>query len=65
MQLLLIFHKINGKSDNFKVFVDLTVLQPLRELWKKGGGKFILFSSLFLTVHINFQYTDATTRGVL
>ena len=53
MQLLLIFHKTNLKSENFKVLLDLAVFQ---KLWRKGRGKFILCLSLFLTVHINFQY---------
>ena len=54
MQLLLIFHKTNWKSENFKV--DLVVSQQLKKLWKEGGCKFTLFFLLFLTVHINFQY---------
>ena len=57
MQLHLIFHKrlmkTNGKSENSKV---LAVFQQLRKLWKGGGGKFILFLSLFLFLQINFQY---------
>ena len=53
MQLLLIFHKTNWKSENFKV--DLVFFQQLKKLWKEGGCKFTLFLSLFLTVHINFQ----------
>ena len=56
MQVLLIFHKTNWESENFKVVVDLAVFQQLRKLWKEGGGEFILFLSLFLTVHTNFQY---------
>ena len=56
MQLLLIFHKTNWKSENFKVLVDLTVFEQLRKLWKEGRGKFILFLSWILPVHINFQY---------
>ena len=43
-------------SENFKALVDLAVFQQLRELWKNGGDKLILFFSLFLTVHINFRY---------
>ena len=57
MQLHLIFHKrlmkTNGKSENSKV---LAVFQQLRKLWKGGGGKFISLLSLFLSVHIDFQY---------
>ena len=56
MQLILIFQKTNQNSDKFKVLVDLAVSQQLRKLWKEGGGKFILFWSLFFAVHINFQY---------
>ena len=56
MQLLLIFHNANWKSQNFKVLSDLKLFQQLRELWKEGKVKFILFWSLFLTIHINFQY---------
>ena len=60
MQLHLIFHKrlikTNWKSGNFKVLVDFPVFQQLRKLWREGGGKFILFLCLFLSVHINFQY---------
>ena len=56
IQLLLIFHKTNWKSENFKALVDLAVFQQLRKLWNEGGGKFILFLWLFLTVHINIQY---------
>ena len=56
MQLRLIFYKTliktNQKSENFKVLVNLTVFQQLRKLWKEGGGKFNLFSSLFLSVHV-------------
>ena len=43
-------------SENFKALVDLAGFQQLRELWKNGGDKLILFFSLFLTVHINFRY---------
>ena len=43
-------------SENFKALVDLAVFQQLRELWKNGEDKLILFFSLFLTVHINFPY---------
>ena len=43
-------------SENFKALVDLAVFQQLRELWKNGGDKLILFFSLFLTVHINLRY---------
>ena len=43
-------------SENFKALVDLAVFQQLRELWKNGEDKLILFFSLFLTVHINFRY---------
>ena len=43
-------------SENFKALVDLPVFQQLRELWKNGGDKLILFFSLFVTVHINFRY---------
>ena len=56
MQLLLIFHNANWKSQNFKVLSDLVLFQQLRKLWKEGKVKFILFWSLFLTIHINFQY---------
>ena len=56
MQLLLIFHNANWNSQNFKVLSDLKLFQQLRELWKEGKVKFILFWSLFLTIHINFQY---------
>ena len=56
MQFLLLLHKTNWKFENFKVLVDLAVFQQLRNLQKEGGGKFILFLSLFLTAHINFQY---------
>ena len=56
MQLLLIFHNANWKSQNFKVLSDLVFFQQLRKLWKEGKVKFILFWSLFLTIHINFQY---------
>ena len=56
MQLRLIFYKTliktNQKSENLKVLVNLTVFQQLRKLWKEGGGKFNLFSSLFLSVHV-------------
>ena len=55
MQLLLIFRKTNWKSDNFNFLVDLAVFQQLGKLWKEGGGKFVLFLSLFLTVHIYFE----------
>ena len=43
-------------SENFKALVDLAVFQQLRELWKNGGDKLILFFSLFVTAHINFRY---------
>ena len=43
-------------SENFKALVDLAVFQQLRELWKNGEDKLILFFSFFLTVHINFRY---------
>ena len=56
MQLFLIFHKTNWKSENFKVLVDWEPFQHVRKLWKEGGEKFIFFLSLFLTAHINFQY---------
>ena len=56
MPLLLIFHKTNGKPESFIVLIDLAVFQQLRKLWKEGGGNFILFLTLFLTVHINVQY---------
>ena len=60
MQLHLIFHKglikTNWKSGNFKVLVDFPVFQQLKKLWTEGGGKFILFLWLFLSVHITFQY---------
>ena len=60
MQLRLIFHKTliktNWKSEKLKVLVNLAVFQQLRKLWKGGGGKFILFLSLFLCLQINFQY---------
>ena len=56
IQLLLVFHKTNWKSENFKVLADLAVFQQLRKLWKEGGGKFILFLSLFLTANINLQH---------
>ena len=56
MQLLLIFHNANWKSQTFKVLSDLVLFQQLRKLWKEGKVKFILFWSLFLTIHINFQY---------
>ena len=56
MKLFLIVHKTNWKSENFEVLVDLPVFEQLRKLWKERGGKFILFLSLFLTAHINFQY---------
>ena len=56
MQLLLIFHKKNWKSENFKVLVELVVFQQFRKVWKEGEGKFISFLSLFLTLHINVQY---------
>ena len=55
MQLLLIFRKTIWKSDNFNFLVDLAVFQQLGKLWKEGGGKFVLFLSLFLTVHIYFE----------
>ena len=55
MQLLLIFRKTNWKSNNFNFLVDLAVFQQLGKLWKEGGGKFVLFLSLFLTVHIYFE----------
>ena len=60
MQLHLIFHKTliktNWKSEHFKVLVDLAVFQQLRKLPKEGVGTFILLLSLFLSLHINFQY---------
>ena len=56
MQLLLICQKTNLNSENFKDLVDLAVFQQLRKLWNGGGGKLILYLSLILTVHINFQY---------
>ena len=60
MQLRLIFHKTliktSWKSENFKVLVDLAVFRQLRKLWKKGGGEFILFLSLFLSVQLFHIY---------
>ena len=54
MQLLFIFGKTNQKSENVKALLDLAVFQQLGKLWKEGEGQFVLFLSLFLTVHINF-----------
>ena len=56
MQLLSIFHKkTKWKSENFSLS-RLGSFSAIKKLWKEGEGKFILFVSLFLTIHINFQY---------
>ena len=57
MQLLLIFPKTSLKYENFLTFLSLsnvTSFLAIKKTVKEGGGKFILFLSLFLTVHVNF-----------
>ena len=46
----------NSKSENFRV-IGLVIFQQLRKLWleSKEGSKFVLFLSLFSSVHINFR----------
>ena len=59
MQLLLIFHKTNWKSKSNWKFQSLSrprSFSAIKKTVEEGRGKFILLLSLFLTVHINFQY---------
>ena len=70
MELRLIFHKTllkrNWKTGHFKL-IYLAVFQQLRKLYlelKGRGGKFVLFLSLFLSVHINFQYKLNSHRSL-
>ena len=58
MQLGLIFHKTLNKLKVWKVHSHrLSSFSAIKKTeWKGGGGTFVLFLSLFLPVHLNFQY---------
>ena len=72
MKLRLIFHKTlikrNWKTGHFKlIYLALAIFQQLRKLYlelKGRGGKFVLFLSLLLSVHINFQYKLNSHRSL-